>query len=355
MEQDWTLAYWWHLETPPGVLTSKGSGPVALTLLEALPWNLHGYPDALYGESAKGIYTLLNPRKVSSLSSRRGREVWLANHVVPEVHLQGPHFGAKTIAFRMEGLQDWTEFAGVERGFSMHPDSRDVSVSISYTRPAAELAHLEDIEVAFWTVWSMPGLVSGVNIEIDPSIVLTAPGLMPVHAWMDGYVLPLQRLFQMLTRRKGHLWSIQILPESMDELPYNINGYAVSPADQVNAFQDWKRRPKTPLSAFRDNLGDMLAAWKSFYRDNQRSIDAYVDEHFTPEGYSATDRSFFSAARLIEQLRDQKGSSSTTRYSEEAMAQLIGIAIAAPDDEPEHLARSLEMLPRRTSKSSMTI
>jgi hypothetical protein len=91
------------------------------------------------------------------------------------------------------------------------------------------------------------------------------------------------------------------------------------------------------------------------FEENRRSFSTYIDEHFTLEGYPNPQGSFFSAARLLERLRDGEGSPSKTRFSSDVMSRLKEVALTAPEPEQEPLLRQLDGLVLRYSKSSMRL
>ncbi len=357
MIEDPLLAYWWHPDMPdamvPGMLRET-SGLFMLELLESLPWRS---PQVIYGESATTKYTLVYPwRSRQNIRSRLGRDLWMGMYLVPELHLEPPTFGVNKIAFRIEGLQEWTRFGGVEQTFESNSDETEIDVVVKYTRPPALRLGWGEIEVAFWTVWSMPGMESGISIETDSSIVLSSPVPLSLPDWMDRYVYPLQRLIQMLTRRKGRVWSMQILPEdSIKDLPYDVHGHRVLPSTEAIKPQAMNLNVRTCLADFMNNGSSVLESWLRIYSENHKSFDAYIEEHMTTEGYAPTARSFFTAARLIEQLRNLAGSPSTTQFSDSTIEALREVAKAAPEDEYDALLDQISGLSKRGYKSSMLL
>jgi hypothetical protein len=360
MTHDPLLAYFWHPADPdariPGMLKVEDQGPVFVESMEILPSNPNGRPTLLHGESTSGFFTLILTSRLPRNSAFAGpKESWFAMYLVEGVHLEGPDYGVRKMHFRMEGLQEWTGFNGATRSYRQVGDGPELAVSIEYTRPPSKHFRFKDIELSFWAAWSMPYGEGEISIKTDSSVVLVSPEAKPISEWFDTYIIPLQRLFQFLTHRRGRIWDVAIFPEEPNLLPHPVRGHRILNNGEAMPLTNSTPQVPTSLTDLEVNDGVAFERWMSMFEENRRSFSAYIDEHFTLDGYFNPQGSFFSAARLLERLRDSERSRSTTQYSSDVMSRLKEVALTAPEPEREPLLRQLDGLALRNSKNSMQL
>lgn len=351
--QNPVIGHWWHPTDPnrkiPGMLTGSGSGALRLDLLEPLFMFREGDVAAILGSAGNKDFTLINPWY---LGYRSDSESWGVIWVVDGEHLSWPDLKVKELAFRMEGLQDWSELTGLTKTISHAFSNPGIAFDFRYERADAAISHIDDVQISVAPLYTYPMSQWGVKFVEDSAIVVSSENGRTLTDWIELFVRPLQRFIQFGTHRRGRVWSVGIAPFERGGSLADVHGMRIEDAEGTDQPIPQDPNVVYGLSDLRSNGDQFFQTWFTIYEERRDSFDAYADEHFGPNKSVVNPGSFFSAARLLEQFKEHDGV--THRFSDGALAALEQAVVDhAPEEEHQALLAELPKLRRRASNESM--